>query len=121
MVKITIEGKEYTLLFGFTSYKLFMTGLWKFKSEYLENGELTRLGLAKLFHAAYIDACMDQNEAPELQYNDIASWVDLQYQSEEGLKIVANLCKIWSDSKEVKNLVEEREKKNLTLQSPIST
>ena len=116
--QITIDDKQYLLLFGYTCYKLFMTGLWKFKNSYMNSeGELTRLGLSRLFLNAYEDACMDKNEDVQLRYNDIAEWVDKQYESEEGKQVIADLCKIWVQTKEVKQLVDDNEKKNQMMEA----
>lgn len=110
--KIEIGGKSYTLLFGYTCYKLFMTRCFKFKDTYLtEEGELTGLGLANLFHSAYISHCYDKQTDITLTYDDFLEWTDKQYATEEGIKIIADALEVWAAGKEVRKLVEEADKK----------
>lgn len=123
--KIEIGGKSYTLLFGYTCYTEFMTRCFMFKDTYLnENSELTGLGLANLFHTAYLCNCYDKGHGVVLRYDDFAQWVNEQYQTVEGTEIIARALEIWAESKEIKKLKEDVEKKsqiNGTLASPTLT
>lgn len=114
--KITIEGKEVTLLFGYTCYKLFIAACFRFRETYMtEAGELTGLGLTKLFHCAYINQCCNKELTPDITYDQFAEWVDEQFATEQGQKVIIELCEKWAQSKEVKKLQEatkEPEKKS---------
>ncbi|MBL7739054.1 MAG: hypothetical protein JNK14_07535 [Chitinophagaceae bacterium] len=111
--KITINGKEYGLLFGYSCYKLFASACFRYKDTYFtEGGELTGLAVIKLFHSAYVNYCYAKEHTPELTYDQIAEWADEQYATEDGQKIIGELLEKWASSKEVKKMQEEQEKKN---------
>lgn len=123
--KVTIEGKEYTLLFGYTAYKLSIQGCFKFRDTYLtEEGELTSIGSAHIFHSAYINYCYSKELTPELSYDQFAEWTDNTLISDS--KIIFDLLEIWAASKEVKKMNEAvnetaDEKKSDLASPPTST
>lgn len=122
IAKINVNGKEYSLLFGFTCYKLFITRCFRYKDTYLtEDGELTGLGLSNLFHSAYLNFCYNSMHETELSYDDMSEWLDEKYKTEDGQKEIVSLIEIWSQSKEIKKLTEEGEKKKKDLSVPTLT
>lgn len=111
--KIEIGGKEYTLLFGYTCYTTFITRCFMFKDTYLnEQGELTGLGLANLFHSAYLSHCYDKGSNITLRYDDFAQYVNEAYQTPEGTETIAKALEVWAQSKEIRKLAEDIEKKS---------
>lgn len=114
--KITFEEKEYNILFGYTGHKMFISGILKFKEECITDEGLTVLGMSKLFHAAHVNYCMDQNKQVQLSFDKVTRWLDKMYESEEGKKEVGRLLEIWASTEEVGKLKEsiesEGEKKN---------
>lgn len=109
-----------------------MTGCFKFKDTFLtplveidgktEGGELTILGLTNLFHSAYLNYCYEKQADVELVYDQVAEWLDEKYKTEEGQQEIAKALEVWAQSKEVKKLKEDVEKKSLeSLPNQIST
>lgn len=114
--KITINGKEYGLLFGYSCYKLFASACFRYKDTYFtEGGELTGLAVVKLFHSAYLNYCYSREHTPELSYDQLAEWTDEQYATEEGQKVIVSLLERWAESKEVKKLQDNAEQKKSQL------
>jgi hypothetical protein len=115
--KITFEEKEYNILFGYTCYKIFMTGLSRYPEDYLADQGLTILGLSKLFHAAHVNYCMSKNKPVQIGYDKVTEWLDNMYESEDGKKEVARLLEIWAETKEIQQFKDtdltNEEKKSL--------
>lgn len=111
--KINVNGKEYTLLFGYTCYVTFITRCFMFKDTYLtDDGNLTGLGTANLLHSAYLSNCYDKGYGIILRYDDFAEWYVEQNQTTEGQEVIAKILEVWAQSKEIKKLAEDFEKKS---------
>lgn len=111
----TINGKPAGFLFGYTSYKRFMTALMKNKALFLsENDEekLTDEAYVEILHTGYESWCADKRITAELSRDDLSRWADQQYTTEDGKKFVNSLFDEWAQSRDVKELIEANEKKN---------
>lgn len=117
---IMVNGKEYSLLFAYTCYKLFMTGLYQHRNAFFpEEGGITSEGAIHLIHSAYINYCLDKNVKEELSFDDLYEAVDEMTKTEEGLKLIGIYYEMFLKSKPVLKLTKEAEKKNQIMEEPL--
>jgi hypothetical protein len=111
--KFIANGKEYSLLFGYTCHKIFQRGIWEHQKSFWpgEKG-ITPEGLAYLIHAAYIASCLNNNISEELSFDEVYEAIDNLCTTEDGLKQVSGYYDIYLKSKEMAKLSEEAEKKS---------
>lgn len=110
--KIIVNGKEYSLLFGYTCYKLFMVAASKKAVLYID-GKLTDEGAVHLIYSAYISYCLDKNIDQEISFDDIYEAVDILVATEDGLAKISEYYTIFLKSKQFQKLIpDEDEKKN---------
>lgn len=122
MEKILINEKPAGFLFGYTSYKRFMTAVQLNKSLFIDaNGNMTDDAYIEILFCAYGAWCLDNRVQAELSREDISRWADSQVSTEEGSKLVSGLFNEWRESTDVKALIELEQKKSQGLSAPTLT
>ena len=115
--KVTVNGQEVGLKFGYASYKIIMTA----KNRYLlfdENGNPTDLGVSKIIYSGYQNNCLNKDIDADIPFDDFTKWVDGLIQTEKGNDELKEIITIWSESADIQALVKDSEKKNQVANQP---
>lgn len=117
--KVTVNGQEIGLKFGYASYKIIMTS----KNRSLlfdENGNPTDLGVSKIIYSGYQNNCLNKDVDVDIPFDDFSKWVDGLASNEEGAELLKEIITLWSNSSDIRDLVKvEAEKKSQVVnQSP---
>lgn len=103
--KVTVNGQEIGLKFGYASYKIIMTS----KNRSLlfdENGNPTDLGVAKIIYSGYQNNCLNKDVDADIPFDDFSKWVDGLAQSDDGKELLTAIITLWSESSDIKALVK---------------
>lgn len=95
-----------------------MTAVFRNKKLYItEENKFTDVAWSKIIYSAYQNYCGENDIEGELSLEDIVRWLDKKVKDVDGLKEVSALIDMFSQSKDMKDLIEEQEKKSLTAES----
>jgi hypothetical protein len=115
-ININLNGQIVGLKFGYQSVKWFTLDSEQFQDEYFEKDEkgepasMTTLGFADLLHCAYRNNQLLKKEREHIGLDEFYDWVVEQSQSEQGQKLLMEVDRVCTESKEVqlfKKRVEE--------------
>lgn len=77
LTHILIREQEVKLKFGLPACQAFYTMCLSDDSEkYINETRLTSLGIAKLFLAAYENACIIEDRTPDLTFGNFVEWIE---------------------------------------------
>lgn len=77
LTNILIKGQETKLKFGLPACQAFyLMCLSEDSEKYINDTRLTAMGIAKLFLAAYENACIIEDKNVELTYGNFVEWVE---------------------------------------------
>lgn len=113
-IDIQVAGKTVNLYFGYSAYKAFINGAIQYREQFLtEEGGLTDFGFTHLLQTAYEAHCINHKIKPVVSFDDFCQWLDESTTTEEGKAILNKVLETWAQSKEVKKMIEDNEKKSL--------
>lgn len=107
--KITLGGVDYPLMFGYLSLKLLM-GDKNRAMIFNDDGSPTELGVTKIVYSGHQDYCMTRN-VEVLPFDQFAREFDKVLTAEDGVQVMTDILKVWSDSRDVQDLVKQNEEK----------
>lgn len=103
---IEVKGKTVGLKFGYLSYKLIMTD--KNRSlMFTDDGSPNDLGVSKILYTGYQNNCINKNVEAEIGFDDFSREVDKLAVSEDGVKKLTEIIKVWSDSADIQALIKD--------------
>lgn len=118
-IKVQIGEQSIGLRFGFDAIVMFAEASAKKEKKYfrkveVKEGEepksmLTILGMAKLFHCAYLNNCEIKEVDPELTNEDFYNWVEELNDTKEGRVVMRSVVDVYVGSTSSKKLVEAAE------------
>jgi hypothetical protein len=109
--KITIEGQEVGLKFGYDAVKEFLIDCEKNQEEYFDNNQnLTVFGVAALVYWAYRNNQLVKQEDVIIQMESFEDWVIEKAATDEGMAELANISKLYEESRYVKLFVRQANK-----------
>lgn len=109
--KITIEGQEVGLKFGYDAVKEFLIDCEKNQEEYFDNNQnLTVFGVAALVYWAYRNNQLVKQEDVIIQMEAFEDWVIEKAATDEGMAELANISKLYEESRYVKLFVRQANK-----------
>lgn len=120
--RISIEGQEVGLKFGYECNKWFFTAMLENTDTYTDGESLSHIGFANLFYYAYKNNCAIKTEKPLFGPEHFYNWMEEKISTVEGQKEFADIVTVWSETQNTKDIVEKmtalrgdvEEKKNLT-------
>jgi hypothetical protein len=112
---ITINDQKVGLKFGMASFRYLSD---KFKDGIsFENGELNEIGVAHLIYSGYYNNCLVKGVLPELTFENLVDYVEVNIMKNEFLEELKGIIKVWGESDMIKSNiavaqeVEEKAKK----------
>lgn len=109
--KIDIPGKgEVGLHFAYVSFKLIM-GEKNKSLMFDEEGNPNELGVAKIIYSGYQNNCINKGIEAVLTFDDFTKAIDTIAVQDGGIQVLTDVIKCWSESTEVKSLVEKNAEK----------
>lgn len=127
LCKITVNGKLVNLRFGLPANRDFFNYI-AINPGVIIGKEMTEMGVATLFHAAYKNACIVNNEEPVLGFGDFLAYGEDAYINEKLNAEMLKAIETWQESsytiKYTKQVAErlsadENKKKVSTKKKPI--
>ena len=104
---ITINNQKVGLKFGMASFRYLSD---KFKDGIsFENGELNEIGVAHLVYSGYYNNCLVKGVLPELTFENLVDYVELNIMKNEFLEELKNIIKVWGESDMIKSNVAQAE------------
>jgi hypothetical protein len=108
--RITIEGHEVGLKFGYECNKWFLTAYFDQIETYSDGENLSLIGFAKLFHCAYRNNCAIKDEKPVLTTEDFYNSIEQMLRKDpQGF---ADIVEVWSKSESTKEIIEKMQALN---------
>jgi hypothetical protein len=112
---ITINDQKVGLKFGMASFRYlsdkFIDGVS------FENGELNEIGVSHLVYSGYYNNCLVKGVLPEMTFENLVDYVEVNIIKAEFLEELKNIIKVWGESDMIKSNVaatqevEEKTKK----------
>lgn len=110
--KLTLDGKEYGIKFGYLSFKL-ITQDRNRSMMFDEDGNPNDMGVTKIIYAGYQNNCVNKN-TEAMPFDEFSRLFDKTVVEDGGVEKVTEIIQLWTESADVKELVEKnQEKKNL--------
>lgn len=111
--RITLDGKEYGIKFGYLSFKL-ITKAKNRSMMFDEDGNPNEIGVAKIIYSGYVNNC-DNKNTEAMPFDDFSKLFDKMITEDGGVDAATEIIKVWTESKDVQELIEKNiEKKSLT-------
>jgi hypothetical protein len=109
--KITIEGQEVGLKFGYDAVKEFLIDCEKNQEEYFDSqNNLTVFGVAALVYWAYRNNQLVKQEDVIIPMETFEDWVMEKAATEEGLAELGNIGKLYEESRYAKLFIRQANK-----------
>jgi len=100
---ITINDQKVGLKFGMSSFRYLSD---KFKDGIsFENGELNEIGVSHLVYSGYYNNCLVKGVLPEMTFEDLVDYVEVNIMKPEFLEELKNIIKVWGESDMIKSNV----------------
>ena len=104
---ITINDQKVGLKFGMYSFRYLSD---KFKDGIsFENGELNEIGVSHLVYSGYYNNCLVKGVLPEMTFENLVDYVEVNIMKAEFLEELKNIIKVWGESDMVKSNVAVHE------------
>jgi hypothetical protein len=104
---ITINDQKVGLKFGMASFRYLSD---KFKDGIsFENGELNEIGVSHLVYSGYYNNCLVKGVLPEITFEDLVDYVEINIMKNEFLEELKNIIKVWGESDMIKSNVTPTE------------
>ena len=104
---ITINDQKVGLKFGMASFRYlsdkFIDGVS------FENGELNEIGVSHLVYSGYYNNCLVKGVLPEITFENLVDYVEVNIMKPEFLEELKNIIKIWGESDMIKSNVAATE------------
>jgi len=101
---ITINDQKVGLKFGMASFRYLSD---KFKDGIsFENGELNEIGVSHLVYSGYYNNCLVKGVLPEMTFENLVDYVEVNIMKAEFLEELKNIIKVWGESDMIKSNVE---------------
>lgn len=108
---IKFNGQEVNLKFGFPQAKEFAMAISENVTAYFEGENITNIGIAKLIQTAYKNSCLLKEVKPSITLEQISDWLEENQDSEDFQKEIADVVRVWTESRYTKMWAEEVKKK----------
>jgi hypothetical protein len=100
---ITINDQKVGLKFGMASFRYLSD---KFKDGVsFENGELNEIGVSHLVYSGYYNNCLVKGVLPEITFESLVDYVEVNIMKPEFLEELKNIIKVWGESDMIKSNV----------------
>ena len=100
---ITINDQKVGLKFGMASFRYLSD---KFKDGVsFENGELNEIGVSHLVYSGYYNNCLVKGVLPEITFENLVDYVEVNIMKAEFLEELKNIIKVWGESDMIKSNV----------------
>jgi len=100
---ITINDQKVGLKFGMSSFRYLSD---KFKDGIsFENGELNEIGVSHLVYSGYYNNCLVKGVLPEMTFENLVDYVEVNIMKAEFLEELKNIIKVWGESDMIKSNV----------------
>jgi len=100
---ITINDQKVGLKFGMASFRYLSD---KFKDGVsFENGELNEIGVSHLVYSGYYNNCLVKGVLPEITFENLVDYVEVNIMKPEFLEELKNIIKVWGESDMIKSNV----------------
>jgi hypothetical protein len=100
---ITINYQKVGLKFGMASFRYLSD---KFKDGVsFENGELNEIGVSHLVYSGYYNNCLVKGVLPEMTFENLVDYVEVNIMKTEFLEELKNIIKVWGESDMIKSNV----------------
>ena len=100
---ITINDQKVGLKFGMSSFRYLSD---KFKDGIsFENGELNEIGVSHLVYSGYYNNCLVKGVLPEITFENLVDYVEVNIMKPEFLEELKNIIKVWGESDMIKSNV----------------
>jgi hypothetical protein len=100
---ITINDQKVGLKFGMASFRYLSD---KFKDGIsFENGELNEIGVSHLVYSGYYNNCLVKGVLPEMTFENLVDYVEVNIMKPEFLEELKNIIKVWGESDMIKSNV----------------
>ena len=100
---ITINDQKVGLKFGMSSFRYLSD---KFKDGIsFENGELNEIGVSHLVYSGYYNNCLVKGVLPEMTFENLVDYVEVNIMKPEFLEELKNIIKVWGESDMIKSNV----------------
>jgi len=100
---ITINDQKVGLKFGMASFRYlsdkFIDGVS------FENGELNEIGVSHLVYSGYYNNCLVKGVLPEMTFENLVDYVEVNIMKPEFLEELKNIIKVWGESDMIKSNV----------------
>jgi hypothetical protein len=103
--RITIEGHEVGLKFGYECNKWFLTAYFDQIETYSDGKNLTLIGFAKLFHCAYRNNCAIKDEKPVLTNEDFYNGIEQMLRDEP--EKFSEALDVWAKAESTKDVLDK--------------
>jgi hypothetical protein len=115
-IEVDINGQKVGLKFGYPAVKEFTLASVASQDLYIENGNLSDIGIAKLIQCGYNNYCLLQERPPVLKFMEFSEWVEGALDDKERLEVIGNILTVYADSRYTKLAIErmKEQKKSLT-------
>ena len=70
-----------------------------------ENGELNEIGVSHLVYSGYYNNCLVKGILPEMTFEDLVDYVEVNIMKPEFLEELKNIIKVWGESDMIKSNV----------------
>jgi hypothetical protein len=104
---ITINDQKFGLKFGMASFRYlsdkFIDGIS------FENGELNEIGVSHLVYSGYYNNCLVKGVLPEMTFENLVDYVEINIMKPEFLEELKNIIKVWGESDMIKSNVAATE------------
>ena len=102
---ITINDQKVGLKFGMASFRYLSD---KFKDGVsFENGELNEIGVSHLVYSGYYNNCLVKGVLPEITFENLVDYVEVNIMKPEFLQELKNIIKVWGESDMIKSNVAQ--------------
>jgi hypothetical protein len=102
---ITINDQKVGLKFGMASFRYlsdkFIDGVS------FENGELNEIGVSHLVYSGYYNNCLVKGVLPEMTFENLVDYVEVNIMKAEFLEELKNIIKVWGESDMIKSNVAQ--------------
>jgi hypothetical protein len=100
---ITINDQKVGLKFGMASFRYlsdkFIDGIS------FENGEINEIGVSHLVYSGYYNNCLVKGVLPEITFENLVDYVEVNIMKAEFLEELKNIIKVWGESDMIKSNV----------------
>jgi hypothetical protein len=105
-----MNGQKVGLKFGWDAVKEFFIDCDENKDDYFDGDLLTGLGIASLVYFGYVNNQKIKNEDVVFTMEDFEDCIVDKLKSEAGEKEIANILKVYDESKQVKLFIRQANK-----------